>query len=33
MQHLVGYLYQEGLGVSLNATEAIRLFRPRPSAG
>jgi TPR repeat protein len=26
-QHLVGYLYQEGLGVPLNATEAIRLFR------
>jgi TPR repeat protein len=26
-QHLVGYLYQEGLGVQLNATEAIRLFR------
>ena len=26
-QHLVGYLFQEGLGVPLNATEAIRLFR------
>jgi TPR repeat protein len=26
-QHLVGYLYQEGLGVPLNSTEAIRLFR------
>ena len=26
-QNLVGYLFQEGLGVPLNATEAIRLFR------
>jgi len=26
-QNLVGYLFQEGLGVPANATEAIRLFR------
>jgi hypothetical protein len=27
--HLVGYLYQEGLGVPLNATEAIHPGRQR----
>jgi TPR repeat protein len=32
-QHLVGYLYQEGLGVPLNATEAIRLFRRAAKRG
>ena len=32
-QHLVGYLYQEGLGVPLNATEAIHLFRRAAKRG
>ena len=32
-QNLVGYLFQEGLGVSANQTEAIRLFRLAATRG
>src|SRR4029077_12357134 len=32
-QHLLGYLYQEGLGVPLHPTEAIRLFRRAAQRG